>query len=343
VFGELLASVRRDLLRVVNGEASHECILFASSGTGAIEACITSIVPASGSILILENGAYGQRMAEICNANGIEYETLQFDWTTPIDPAIVESRLAHDHQFSAVAFVHHETTAGIMNPLQKLLSVSGEHNLPALVDAMSSYAGIPLDLQESSIDFLVASSNKCLQGVAGLGFVLAKRESLERTRNFPPRNLYFNLIRNFDAQSTTGQFAFTAPVQLLQALQCALDEYFDETQAGRSRRYLALYEKISVGMESLGFECLIRDSFIHSRLITTYTEPDWPGFSFEGMHDFLFARGITIYPGKIPGECTFRIGNIGAISERDIETFLTCVAEYVNGISESGGHEDVST
>lgn len=327
-FGELTLSVRDDLIKIAHGEKNHTCILLTSSGTGGIEACLTSVVPMDKKVLIINNGAYGERMQAICDAYGIEHIDANFEWGKPIDIKSIEKLIKENvGQLSHLAFIHHETTVGILNPLYELCSLSHLHGLENIVDAMSSFAGIDIDLERDKVDYLVSSSNKCIQGMAGISFVFARMESLKKTMGIK-RNFYFNLWANYDYLNKNKQFLFTPPVQTLYALRQAVTEYFKEGEKNRIKRYASMYELLKKRLVELGFEFLVEEKH-HSKLLTAILEPTAPQYSFNEMHDYLFERGFTIYPGKVGNKNTFRLANIGEIYPEDIEQFLIAFENYL--------------
>lgn len=329
-FGNLICNVRKKSKDVVFGDDKYETILLGSSGTGAIESCLRSCVDTDDRILIIENGAYGKRMKLICDSLGINHEVYSNDSSLEIDLDKLETFLTkNSERFRVLAFVHHETTTGILNPLSKLQNLAEKFNLVSLVDAMSSYAGIIIDVNVNKVDYLVSSSNKCIQGMAGLGIVIAKASELSKISNFEKKSFYFDLYENYLSQKEKKNFLFTPPVQVLFSLNEALDEFFEEGGIQkRSLRYAELYKVMFDGMCSLGFRPLVKEA-INSKILTTFFEPNDEHYSFDNMHDFLFQRGITIYPGKIEDKNTFRIANIGELNIEDIQFFLQNIKEYL--------------
>lgn len=333
-FGELLTSVREKVKKVANAGSDYESVLLGCSGTGAIESCLSSCVDGKDGIIIIENGAYGKRMKQICDHLGIKAEVIRFGWGECINWKEVDGFLNEiPKTFKAIAFVHHETTTGILNSLPKFVDIANKYQLISIVDAMSSYAGIDINLEKYKVDYLISSSNKCIQGMAGLGIVLAKNDELNRIKDFKRKSFYFDLYSNFYSQKEKKQFAFTPPVQILYALNEALDEFFEEGGGiVREEKYSKLYQIMFEGMCSMGFEPLLEDSN-NSKILTTFFEPKDKHYTFESMHDYLYQRGITIYPGKVDAKKTFRISNIGNLKEEDIHFFLQCIREF---IEESG-------
>lgn len=327
-FGELTLSVRDDLIKAAHGEKNHTCVLMTSSGTGGVEACLTSVVPMDKKVLIVNNGAYGERMQAICDAYGIAHVDYNIQAGKPVDLNELE-KMIKDHQkdLSHVAFIHHETTVGILNPLKEICALSHQYKLENIVDAMSSFAGVDIDVERDGVDYLVSSSNKCIQGMAGISFVIARLESLKETKSIK-RNFYFNLLANYEYLNKNKQFLFTPPVQTLYALRQAINEYFKEGAENRYKRYASMYEIMKKRVKELGFEFLVEEKH-HAKLLTAILDPKSPNYSFNDMHDYLYERGFTIYPGKVGNINTFRLANIGEIYPSDIEAFLKVFEEYL--------------
>ncbi|MBC7538974.1 MAG: 2-aminoethylphosphonate--pyruvate transaminase [Bacteriovorax sp.] len=328
-FGELTLSVRNDLIRAAYGEKNHTCVMLTSSGTGGVEACLTSVVPHNQKVLILNNGAYGERMQKICDAYSVEHVDYNQEWGRPLDLNAVEELLKqHAGVISHLAFIHHETTVGILNPLSEISTLSQKYEVETIVDAMSSFAGMMINVEKDNIHYLVSSSNKCIQGMAGISFVIANTKSLLKTKEIKARNFYFNLLENHLYLEKNKQFLFTPPVQTLYALRQAVTEYFEEGAENRFARYASLYEIMKKKVVELGFEFLIEEKY-HAKLLTAIMDPKNPAYSFNEMHDYLFDRGFTIYPGKVGNKNTFRLSNIGAIYPKDMEDFLIVFEEYL--------------
>lgn len=328
-FGELVEGIRQDLVKVVHGEETHEAVLFTSSGTGGVEACITSVVPEDKAVLVINNGAYGKRIQQICEGYGIKQVKYDIPYGDPIDFNKLEQLIVENkEQLSHIAFIHHETTVGILNPIDKVSVLAQKYNLEIIVDAMSSYAGIPIDVKKDNVHFLISSANKCIQGMAGLSFVICNRESLNKTSNYKRKNFYFNLFDNYTFFIKSKQMQFTPPVQIFYALRQAINEYFIETESGRANRYEDMYNVLREGLIKLGFKFLVKDEH-HAKLLTAIIEPEDPNFDFNIMHDYLYERGFTIYPGKGAKVNTFRLSNIGQIYVEDIKRFLVALEEYL--------------
>lgn len=329
-FGTLIQDIREKLVQVVNGQDRYTAILFASSGTGTMEACISSAVPDQKKIFIVNNGAYGRRMFEIAERfypkeQIVTYEIPFGDYP---DIRVIEDRIKKDGDIAVIAVVHHETTTGMLNPVEEINRIAHAHSIHIIVDTISSYAGIPIDLQKDDYDFIISSANKCIQGMAGIAFVICKKDVLEKTKDYQKRSFYFNLWQQYYFFETKGQMQFTPPVQVAYALNRALDEYFQETGEHRHRRYTESWKTLIEGLRRLNFTFLVPMEQ-QSRLLTAVLDPTDSNYSFDEMHDYLLERGFTIYPGKGAKKDTFRIANIGAIDKRDIRSFLKALEQYI--------------
>ena len=326
-FGDLTQNVLKKIARVVNGETSHTAIILTGSGTAGVEAALSSVVSTQGKILILDNGAYGKRAETIIKSYNIPHTTHKLVWGDYPDVDSIEKILKNDRELTHFFFVHHETTTGMLNPMGEFLNLCQKYEIDSIVDAMSSYAGLPIDLQKEPIDYLISSSNKCIQGMAGTSFVIANKDKLAKTEKISPRNLYLNLWGNHNYIEKTGQFQFTPPVQIVYSLNQALDEFFFETQNGRTARYFKSYDTLIDGLNNVGLELLLPKEH-HSKLLTAIIEPSSPNYNFMEMHNYFYENDITIYPGKGAKQDTFRIANIGEIDYRDMEFFNKKLIQY---------------
>ncbi len=330
-FGDLLDRVRSKLVATAEAQASHTAVLLGGSGTLAVEAALVSLVGPGNRLLVIENGAYGRRMEEIAKAHGLEFRTVRLPWGGAPDLAAVEAALAEEPAPTHCCFVHHETTTGMLNPLAELVAACRARGIVTIVDAMSSLGGVPLDLRTVPADCVVASANKCLQGLPGVAFVLVRPELLARAGDRPRRSLYLHLPDQWQAQEKERQFLYTPPVQVLHALDAALDEFFAEGAAARHARYAACHAVLVAGMKRLGFTCLVPPAW-QSGLLTTFLEPSDPRWDFAAMHDHLYARGVTVYPGKVPGLRSFRLATLGDLRVADVERALGCMADHLRAV-----------
>ena len=329
-FGKLLDSIKEDLVKVVYGEDEYTAALFTASGTGGLEAAITSAVPLGKKLLVIDNGAYGARMSNIARTFGIEvveYKIKVGDYPIVKD---VENLFLQHKDISHLAIVHHETTTGMLNPVQELCDLAHRFGAEVIVDCMSSYAGIPINITQWNAEYLVSSSNKCIQGMAGMVFVIFKKELLEKIKN-NKRSYYFNLYNQHVGFEKTGQMQFTPPVQVAYALRQAINEYFMETEQGRWKRYSENWEALYLGLKTLGFEFLLPMEQ-QSKILLAILEPKHRDYNFNAMHDFLYAKGFTIYPGKGAQEETFRLSILGDLHLADINNFLEELKGYLASI-----------
>lgn len=323
----VIRDIRRKLLAVagVSREQGYETVLFQGSGTYAVEAVLTSAAPSDGHWLIVVNGAYGKRMAQIAAVHRLRHTVLECPEDVRPSPAAVDAALWERPDVTGVAVVHCETTTGILNPVEEIGAVVKRHGKTYVVDSMSAFGGIEIDLAASCADFLISSANKCLEGVPGVAFVLCRHEPLERTRG-GARTLSLDLFAQWQALEETGQFRFTPPTHVLLALQQALLEL--EAEGGvsaRAARYRRNHETLVVGMRRLGFDAYL-PAARQSPIITSFRYPD-EGFDFDAFYGRLSAQGVVIYPGKVTRANCFRIGTIGHISDEDIATLLRAIDE----------------
>lgn len=326
-FGQMLDSIKENLVKVVHGEETHHAVMFTASGTGGLEAAITSAVPKGKKLLVVENGAYGTRMVKLAETFNIEVVRYQMNYGDYPSTGQIETLLKNNKDVSHLAVVHHETTTGMLNPVQEICDLAHQYDTEVIVDCMSSYAGIPIDITQWNAEYLVSSSNKCIQGMPGLVFVIFKKTVLDKIKD-TRRSFYFDIYNQFTGFEKTGQMQFTPPVQVAYALRTAIDEYFIETEKGRWNRYQENYNTLYKGLVDLGFEFLLPDDQ-QSKILLAIKEPQLPKYSFDTMHDYLYERGFTIYPGKGAKEATFRLSVLGDLHKRDIEDFLECLKEYL--------------
>src|SRR3990167_7876492 len=330
-FTDLIKTVRRDLLKVVCvGEDQYTAIPFCASGTGAIEACISSVVAPHQKLGVIQNGTYAQRITAIAERYHIPVVNIVFTFDEPLVKEVIESVLMKDPDIHYVALVHHETSSGVLNPLTEIGLICRRLQRCFIVDAMSSYAGVDIDMSRDSVDFLTASANKCLQGMPGVSFVLAHRARLLAVKDFA-RSFYFDIYQQYSSLETTGEMPFTPPVQIMYALRCALDEYFTETSEARRQRYRRNYICLVAGLQQLGFMCVTPPA-LQSGLLVVVRFPvqrEQDEFDFDALHDYLYRKGYTIYPKKLPIPDTFRLSCMGDLTEKDIQGFLRVLKQYM--------------
>ncbi|MDD9946791.1 MAG: 2-aminoethylphosphonate--pyruvate transaminase [Myxococcales bacterium] len=329
-FGDVLMRVRDGLTRVVHEGDRYTAVLFCGSGTAGVEAAVASTVPHDGRLLVIENGPYGERIVQIAAAYNMPHDVERFGVGGYPDVDRIEQRLATG-RFTHAAVVHHETSTGMLNPVERIAAACRAQGVKVIVDAMSSYAGLAIDVEQLGAQYLVSSSNKCIQGMAGLSFVICERASLEALKPLPGRGLYLNLSEQHRFLERTGQMQFTPPVQVVYALSQALDEYFAEGAAERAARYRANWDALDSGMLRLGFRRLLPEAIL-SRILTAYLEPDHEHYDFDRMHDDLYRRGFTIYPGKGARKATFRLANMGAVTPADMHAFVAALEDTLTAM-----------
>lgn len=337
-FTQLLQGIRQDLLKVVGAGQDYTSVLFAASGTGAIEACLSSVISADKKLAVINNGSYGQRMINIAKRYKIDVVeiTVSFDQALPLDD--IESQLEADSDIQYLAMVHHETSSGLLNPLREMGALCHRLQRGFIADAMSSFAGSDIDVYQDHIDFIMSSSNKCLHGMPGMSFVIANKERLLASEG-NARSYYFDLHQQYHTLETSGQLAFTPPVQVAYAFRKALDEFFDETLAGRIKRYHDNYQRLSAAILALGFKIMTPESRQSQLLMTVQFPNDGCHYQFDDMHDYMYRNGYTIYPKKLPIDNTFRLACIGDLTMADIDHFVVELKSYMMTVKAK--HEDL--
>jgi aspartate aminotransferase-like enzyme len=249
---------------------------------------------------------------------------------------VLESTLANaEPRISHVYVVHHETSSGLLNPLAPIVAVCRRHAVRVLLDAMSSFACLATPVGTGGVDAVVSSSNKCVQGMAGIGIIVATRSLIEDARSSARRCFTLDLVAEYDHLEKTGQSRFTVPPQLVSALHQALVELEQEGRAAREARYARSMRVLTEGLRALGFELLLEPA-LQSRILVAIRSPEAAWFDFDAMHDALYADGFTIYPGKPGAAATFRLSVLGAIDHRDIEAFLESLEHYLRGVRANG-------
>ena len=321
--------LRERLVSIAGGGESHVCVPLQGSGTFVVEAMLGNFVPPGGKLLILINGAYGKRIARICDYHRRATMIHETPEDVPVDVEALDGALAADPGVSHVAVVHCETTSGILNPLAAVAEVTARHGRGLLIDAMSAFGAIPLDAREIHFDAMVASSNKCLEGSPGLGFCIARREALEATKGNSP-SLSLDLYDQWTSMEKNGQWRFTPPTHCILALDQALAEFEAEGGvAGRGGRYRENGRILVEGMRALGFQTLLPDD-LQAPIIITFHMPGDPKFDFQVFYDKLRARGYVIYPGKLTVADSFRIGCIGRLGASELHGALAAIRKALD-------------
>lgn len=337
-YRRLTSSIRQDLVRLATKSALHySAVPLQGSGTFMVESVLTSGVPQGGRVLVLCNGAYGERMAAILARHRISHTVARVPCHEPVRGRHVRDALARDPGISHVAAVHCETTSGVLNPLPEIVEAAKDAKKTVIVDAMSSFGGYELDVGELSVDALVSSANKCVQGVPGVAFCIAKRSWLESLRG-NARTLSLDLFHQWATmEEEEGKWRFTSPTHVVAAFRAALDELLVEGVSARAARYRENHRILCEGMDRVGFRRVVEEKW-QSHVITSFQHLPRE-FSFPDFYDFLKRSGFIIYPGKLSTADTFRIGSIGAIFPRHMERFIAVVAEWarLHGFFSSAG------
>ena len=329
----VVREVRCKLLAIAGAaQGEYEAILMQGSGTFGIEAVLSSCIPASGKLLVAINGAYGRRMTDIARRLGIAVAKVEGPESLPVNPEAVEKALEGEAGFTHLGVIHCETTTGILNPVDEMGKIAQRRGVCLIVDAMSSFGAVPLDLEKSNAGYVVSSSNKCLEGAPGFSFVLARRKEFLAAEG-AARSLALDLHAQWRGLERDGQFRFTPPTHVILAFGQALIEFEAEGGvAGRAARYKANRETLRAGMRDLGFREYLAPEH-QSHIITSYRYPDARPFDFEQFYAKLSECRFTIYPGKVTGADCFRIGTIGRLFPEDFKALLAATAEVLAEMS----------
>jgi 2-aminoethylphosphonate-pyruvate transaminase len=317
-------SVRERLVAMAGATGSHVCVPLQGSGTFAVEAMLGTLVPRDGKLLILVNGAYGRRMIRICEIAGRAHSVLERAENMPIEASAVTAALVQDPSITHVAVIHCETTSGILNPLHEIAQAVAHAGRSLLIDAMSAFGAIPVDAAQVPFDALAASSNKCIEGIPGVGFVIVRQSVLEAAKG-NAHALSLDLQDQWSSMEKNGQWRFTPPTHVIVAFHQALLEHEAEGGvAGRGKRYRDNGRILIDGMRKLGFETLLPDA-LQAPIIVTFHMPADPKFDFQRFYDRLKELGYVIYPGKLTVADSFRIGCIGRLGGAEMHGALEAV------------------
>jgi len=329
-FFDLQDEARERLLAVYGLDAAEWCaVLLTASGTGAVESMVSTLVPQDGRVLVVENGVYGERIAQICARYRVSFARMTGDWMAPLDLAGIARRIESapqegDGRFTHIAVVHHETTTGRLNDLPALGDLCRRHGVKLLLDAVSSFGAEALDFADDSLVGLAATANKCLHGVPGVAFAIARRRALERAMS---RTYYLDLARCAAAQDRRDT-PFTPAVQACYALVEALREHAEQGgREARHARYDALAERVRAGFAKLGIAPMLPPAE-SSVVLRSYRLP--AGVSYAKLHDGLKEQGFVIYAGQGNlSEKLFRISTMGDVSTADIDRLLECCGDLL--------------
>lgn len=323
----IVTPIRKGLLAIAGvDENEYTDVLLQGSGTYCVEATIGAAVGPNDKLLILANGAYGKRMAEIARYYHIDHVLVSLHETELITGEVARKALEENPGITHLSMVHSETTTGLLNPIEEVGEVIRNRNITFIVDAMSSFGGVPIDMQKTGIDFLVSSANKCIQGVPGFGFVIARKDKLAATKG-NARSLSLDMYAQWETmEKGGGKWRFTSPTHVVHAFWQAMQELNEEGGiAARYERYKKNHRTLVDGMRALGYKTLLPDAS-QGPIITSFYYPS-ADFSFVSFYEKLKAKGFVIYPGKISDADTFRIGNIGDVYPEDMEALLLAIKE----------------
>ncbi|MEU7550905.1 2-aminoethylphosphonate aminotransferase [Streptomyces sp. NPDC044571] len=328
-FTRLMTSVRAKVTRIAGGDDRHTSVVLTASGTAAVEAAILSAVPAGGGLLVVDNGHYGHRMAEIAQTYGIRVRRLELGWGTPVELGAVERELAADPGLTHVGLVHHETSTGMLNDVRGLCALAHRYGREVVLDAVSSIGAESLNLCEDEVDWLAGSANKCLEGTPGLSFVCARKDAFASLGSGPRRSYYLDLYRHFRAQEQAGAPAFTPAVHVFRSFEAALDLALTEGVGARRARYGRLAGQLREGLAALGLDLLLPPEQ-RAVGLTAIRLPE--GVGYPALETALRAEGFVIYAAQEQlAEGFFRLSTMGRITAADVERFLAALARLLPG------------
>ncbi len=329
-FAEKMAQFRKDILGVVHADPQeYTSVLFCGSGTICIDVCVNSLLPEGKKMLIVDNGAYSSRAAEVCRCYGLPHIDLKSSVYDIPDLKAVEDTLEANPDIAVVYCCHHETGTGVLNPIREIGAAAHRHGAIMVADTTSSLGMIPIDVERDNIDFCMASAQKGIMAMTGLSFVIGRTTEVIKSKDYPVRSFYCNLYQQYAGFEKNGEMRFTPPVQTVYAALQGLKEYYVEGESPKYERHLRVNRAIHEGLRKLGLKEAIRPD-IQSGLVVSVLYPEDPDWDFGKVHDYCYERGFTIYPGKISTSDTFRLCSLGAIDEDDIKDFFVVFTEALD-------------
>jgi 2-aminoethylphosphonate-pyruvate transaminase len=323
-FNRMTSDICCDLLAIVSGQKDFVCVPMQGSGTFSVEAALGSLVPRDAVVLVPNNGAYCTRLLKILERLGVASIELKFRDDEPASVARIEEMFRREPRITHVAQVHLETSAGLLNPLDEIAALCKQHDKRLIVDAMSSFGALPIDVSKGGIDAVIAASGKCLEGVPGMGFVIVRRTLLEASAG-NSRSLALDLHDQYAYMMKTTQWRFTPPTHVVAALRAALDQFIAQGgQPARGARYRGNCAALIEGMASLGFKPFL-DASVQAPVIVTFHAPHDPAYDFKRFYETVRDAGYVLYPGKLTEVETFRVGCIGAIDANEMVNAVAAI------------------
>lgn len=323
-FKTITKNLRESLLTIIKNQGDYTVVPMQGSGTFSVEAAIGTVIPKTGHLLVLDNGAYCRRMATISQKLGIKTTILSFPESEKVALNLVEKTLKDDKSITHVGLIHCETGTGILNPLQEISDLCQDKGVGLIVDAMSSFGAYPIEVTSLQFDALIAASGKCLEGVPGMGFVFLRKAIIEGCEHHSP-SISLDLYDQYYYMEKTGQWRFTPPTHVVVALYEALLQFFEEGgQPARLARYEANSKLLLEGMKKVGIKPFLKEEDL-SAIIITFLAPTTTKYSFKTLYEVTKAEGFMLYPGKLTEIETFRVGSIGAINALEMRQAINAI------------------
>ena len=335
-FNAITASICKDLVDVVSGAGTHVCVPLQGSGTFSVEAALANLVPRDGKVLVPDNGAYCQRILKILKYLGREHSSIDLAEDKQSTAAMLEGAFKMDPRITHVAQVHCETGTGILNPLPEIAAACARHGKGLIVDAMSSFGAIEIDVAKYPVDAVIGASGKCIEGAPGMGFVIARQAVLEKSQG-NSHSLAMDLYDQWTYMQKTAQWRFTPPTHVVAAFRVALDQFKAEGGTiARGARYRKNCETLVDAMAALGFRVFLAKS-VQAPIIVTFHAPGDANYAFKSFYEKVRSRGYILYPGKLTQVETFRVGCIGAIDANEMRNAAAAVAETLKEMGIKSG------
>ena len=327
-YKQITQKIRTQLLDLAHvSKDDYTVVLMQGSGTFSVESVMQTAIGENDKALIITNGAYGKRIVEMAEYIGRNYVEYDLAFNEYPDEHVIREKLAEDVGITHIIMVHCETTTGILNPLEMVAELAKAYDKTLIIDAMSSFGGIEIDVGELGVDYLISSANKCIQGVPGFGFVIAKLTHLQTCKG-NAHSLSLDLYDQWQVMDVDGKWRYTSPTHVVAAFSQAIDELLAEGGIeARHERYRKNNQLLRERLEKVGiYPYISLDK--QSPIIATYLFPN-EQFSFAQFYEHVKTQGFVLYPGKLTDIDTFRIGNIGEIYEEDIQELCDIIAEYM--------------